>query len=66
MPLIYGTLRWLASIIDSVGKNNSRDNTVSRYIGEEALMQLRRIQEFSFGADRGLSTSGGKHNNWCA
>lgn len=29
MRLIYGTLRWLASIIDSDGQNNNR---VSRYI----------------------------------
>jgi hypothetical protein len=65
VPLIYGTLRWLASIIDSVGQNNSRDNTASRYIDDGTLMQLRREHKFSFGAHN-LSTSGGKHSNWCA
>lgn len=55
MRLIYGTLRWLASIIDSVGQNNSTYSTASRQIGEETLMQLRRIQQFSFRPDRALA-----------
>jgi len=66
MRLIYGTLRWLASIIDSDGQNNNR---VSRYI-DWRLFDATAQNTSSLSVETEPQRVRWKirlsNNNWCA